>query len=98
MPRLEEIHANLIDRLDEAKDQGWLGEAAAIETTLAAATQKLKAMCELAARSPPSTSACPTCGARLEDQTHLLEGPPSPAPGGHDGHRPVAPRKDWPSA
>ena len=44
MPRLEEIHANLLDRLQEAKEQGWLGEVAAIETTLAAATQKLEAM------------------------------------------------------
>jgi hypothetical protein len=25
MPRLQEIHANLIDRLQEARDQGWLG-------------------------------------------------------------------------
>jgi hypothetical protein len=44
MPRLEEIHANLIDRLHEAKEQGWLGEVAAIETTMAAAAQKLEAM------------------------------------------------------
>jgi integrase len=44
MPRLEEIRANLGDRLQEAKDQGWLGEVAAIETTLAAAAQKLQAM------------------------------------------------------
>jgi hypothetical protein len=50
MPRLEEIHANLLDRLEEARDQGWLGEVAAIETTLAAAAQKLTAMRELAAR------------------------------------------------
>jgi hypothetical protein len=44
MPRLEEIHANLGERLQEAKDQGWLGEVAAIETTIAAAAQKLGAM------------------------------------------------------
>jgi site-specific recombinase XerD len=44
LPRLEEIRANLVDRLQEAKDQGWLGEVAAIETTLAAANQKLAAM------------------------------------------------------
>src|ERR1700730_911022 len=25
MPRLEEIRANLLDRLQEANDQGWLG-------------------------------------------------------------------------
>ncbi|MGW6831842.1 integrase [Streptomyces sp. NPDC054949] len=53
MPRLQEIHANLIDRLQEAKDQGWLGEVAAIETTMAAAAQKLEAMRERAAQ--PST-------------------------------------------
>jgi hypothetical protein len=29
MPRLEGIHANLVDRLREAKEQGWLGEVAA---------------------------------------------------------------------
>ncbi|WP_371778067.1 tyrosine-type recombinase/integrase [Streptosporangium subroseum] len=51
MPRLEEIHANLGDRLQEAKDQGWLGEVAAIETTLVAAAQKLEAMRELTVRS-----------------------------------------------
>ncbi|MGN9789320.1 tyrosine-type recombinase/integrase [Nonomuraea sp. ZG12] len=50
-PRLEEIHANLIDRLAEAKEQGWLGEVAAIETTLAAADQKLQTMREAAART-----------------------------------------------
>jgi hypothetical protein len=43
MPRLEEIHANLGGRLQEAKEQGWLGEVAAIEATLAAAAQKLQA-------------------------------------------------------
>jgi hypothetical protein len=48
IPRLEAIHANLHDRLREAKDQGWLGEVAAIETTLAAASQKLAAMRTLA--------------------------------------------------
>ncbi len=31
-------------RLEEAKQQGWLGEVAAIETTMAAAAQKLEAM------------------------------------------------------
>ncbi len=50
-PRLEEIRANLGDRLREAREQGWLGEVAAIETTLAAAAQKLEAMRKLATRS-----------------------------------------------
>ena len=40
-------------RLQEARDQGWLGEVAAIETTMAAAAQKLEAMRERAAQ--PST-------------------------------------------
>ena len=52
MPRLEEIHASLGDRLQEAAEQGWLGEVAAIETTLAAAVQKLAAMRRLTARNP----------------------------------------------
>ncbi|GHA00426.1 hypothetical protein GCM10010371_69540 [Streptomyces subrutilus] len=43
MPRLQEIHANLLDRLREAKEQGWLGEVAAIEASLAAAEHKLAA-------------------------------------------------------
>jgi hypothetical protein len=47
---LEEICANLTDRLREAQDQGWLGEVAAIETTMAAAQQRLTAMRELADR------------------------------------------------
>ena len=51
IPRLEEICANLGDRLQEARKQGWLGEVAAIETTLAAAAQKLEAMRGLTARS-----------------------------------------------
>jgi hypothetical protein len=50
MPRLEEIRANLGDRLQEAKDQGWLGEVAAIETTMAAAAQKLEATRDLTTR------------------------------------------------
>jgi integrase len=44
MSRLQEIHANLVDRLAEAKEQGWLGEVAALETTMTAAEQKLDAM------------------------------------------------------
>jgi hypothetical protein len=51
MPRLEGIHANLVDRLREAKEQGWLGEVAAMETTLAAAAQELEAMHQHAARN-----------------------------------------------
>ncbi|MCG7205330.1 hypothetical protein [Streptomyces arenae] len=39
-----------LDRLQEAKEHGWLGEVAAIEASLAAAEQKLAAMRALAAR------------------------------------------------
>jgi hypothetical protein len=39
LPRLEAIDANLGDRLDEAREQGWPGGVAAIETTLATAAQ-----------------------------------------------------------
>jgi hypothetical protein len=56
MPRLEEIHANLGDRLQEAKEQGWLGEVAAIETTLAAAAQKLEAMRDPTTRSASTST------------------------------------------
>jgi hypothetical protein len=30
MPRLQEIHTNLVDRLQEAGDQGWIAAAADI--------------------------------------------------------------------
>jgi hypothetical protein len=50
LPRLEEIYTNLVDRLQEAKEHDWLGEVAAIETTMAAASQKLEAMRGAAAR------------------------------------------------
>jgi len=53
MPRLHEIHANLIDRLQEARDRGRLGEVAAIETTMAAAAQKPEVMRDRAGQ--PST-------------------------------------------
>ena len=56
---LEEIHANLVNRLAEAKEQGWLGEVAAIETTIAAAAQKLEAMRTPAAQQQ-STLECST--------------------------------------
>ncbi|MFI6582759.1 hypothetical protein [Embleya sp. NPDC050493] len=50
MPGLEEIRANLVDRLREAKEQGQLDEVAAIEASLAAAEQKLTAMRDVSAR------------------------------------------------
>jgi len=63
-PRLEEIHANLVDRLAEAKEQGWLGEVAAIETTMAAAAPKLEAM--RAARNATVLLGMPEIHSRLD--------------------------------
>jgi hypothetical protein len=61
MPRLEEIHDNLLDRLKEAKGQGWLGEVAAIETSVAAAEDKLASMREMAAKhTHHQPRPCPT--------------------------------------
>ncbi|MET7852819.1 tyrosine-type recombinase/integrase [Streptomyces avermitilis] len=69
MPRLEEIHDNLLDRLKEAKDQGWLGEVAAIETSVAAAEDKLASMRELAAKHTTTNLGMPdfhpTVGRRM---------------------------------
>lgn len=72
-PRLEEIHANLVDRLAEAKEQGWLGEVAAIETTMAAAAQKLEACAPPATR--PSSSACLKSTARLDAPAPIRDRP-----------------------
>jgi hypothetical protein len=49
-PRLQEIRANLLDRLQEAKEHGWLGEVAAIETSIGAADRKLETMRQIAAK------------------------------------------------
>ena len=52
MPRLEEIRANLGDRLKEAKGtRAGSGEVPAAETTLTAVVQKLQAMRGLTIRS-----------------------------------------------
>lgn len=49
-PRLRTIAANLHDRIAEARQHGWLGEIAGLETSLDAANQKLAAMQRLAQR------------------------------------------------
>jgi hypothetical protein len=50
MPRLQEIRNNLAARIAEAQREGWLGEIAGLEATLAAADQKLHAVHRLAGR------------------------------------------------
>lgn len=49
-PRLVGIRDNLIARIDEAHQQGWIGEAEGLKVSLAAAKQKLAQLDELTAR------------------------------------------------
>jgi integrase len=49
-PRLQEIRDNLQARITEASREGWLGEIAGLEATLAAADQKLQTMKQIASR------------------------------------------------
>jgi integrase len=44
LPRLTEIHTNLLARLAEAHEHGWAGEVDGLEVSLAAAQQKLEQM------------------------------------------------------
>ncbi|MEV6932506.1 tyrosine-type recombinase/integrase [Dactylosporangium sp. NPDC051485] len=48
--RLQDIRSNLLERIDEARNHGWLGEVEGLQATLAAADQKLAAMDVLANR------------------------------------------------
>lgn len=48
--RLEEILANLRDRMAEAEAHGWRGETAGLEVSIAAAEAKLASMRQLAGR------------------------------------------------
>jgi len=54
--RLAEIRDNLQDRIAEARREGWLGEVAGLETSLAAAEQKLQAANRLALRRTTITN------------------------------------------
>jgi hypothetical protein len=49
-PRLRETIENLHARVEEAKQQGWLGEIAGLKVSLAAANDKLTAMNRLTER------------------------------------------------
>jgi len=59
-PRLKTIVTNLHDRITEARKQGWLGEIAGLETSLAAANQKLATMQRLAERHHVTHLGMPT--------------------------------------
>ncbi len=58
-PRLVEIRDNLQDRIAEAQREGWLGEIAGLEATLAAAEQKLHTMEQLSTRHGPTKLGMP---------------------------------------
>jgi hypothetical protein len=71
--RLTAIRANLVERIAEARGQGWLGEVEGLQATLTAADQKLAAMDAIAARKqvvrlgmPTATPAIPTHGNTYE--------------------------------
>ena len=65
--RLVEIRDNLHDRITEARREGWLGEVAGLETSLAAAEQKLQAARQLGARPTAITNlGMPGTAARAE--------------------------------
>lgn len=51
-PRLVEIIANLKDRIQEAKREGWLGEVEGLESSLKAAAGKLVSLDRMRERQP----------------------------------------------
>jgi integrase len=61
-PRLVAIRDNLTSRVDEAQQQGWLGEAEGLKVSLAAAEHKLVQLDDLAARRTTIHLGMPTFG------------------------------------
>jgi hypothetical protein len=55
-PRLADIRDNLIARIDEARHEGWIGEAEGLKVSLAAANAKLAQAEGLAARRNAAVS------------------------------------------
>jgi hypothetical protein len=53
-PRLEEIVANLRERLAEARERGWFGEVEGIEVSIAGAEDKLARMTRLVGLGMPT--------------------------------------------
>jgi hypothetical protein len=51
-PRLVEIIANLRDRIEEAKLNGWSGEVAGLDTSLHTAARKLAGLDRMRDRQP----------------------------------------------
>jgi hypothetical protein len=63
--RLQAIIANLTERIEEARANGWLGEINGLETSCAAATRKLTDLDRTTQRTTqvPTDLGIPTVGA-----------------------------------
>lgn len=59
-PRLSGIRDNLIDRVEEAQREGWIGEAEGLKVSLAATTQKLAELDDLETRRTTIQLGMPT--------------------------------------
>jgi integrase len=59
-PRIAEIRANLLDRITEAEQQGWAGEAEGLKVSLAGTEQKLAQLDEMAQRAATVCLGIPT--------------------------------------
>ena len=63
--RLQDIRDNLIARIAEAEREGWLGEVEGLQTSLAAANDKLRQLSDAAARQSTLT------GLGIPDFSHI---------------------------
>lgn len=80
-PRLVEIRGNLIDRIAEAKREGWLGEVEGLETSLAGAEDKLSQMDAATARTATAVDlGMPTFTQIAGRATDTRRRPPPSAP------------------
>jgi integrase len=77
--RLEEITANLTDRITEAQREGWPGEAEALNISLSAARHKLDQLDTLARRQATIHLGMPGFAA-ITAQTTATPVPPRPGP------------------
>lgn len=75
--RLEEITANLTDRIAEAEREGWTGEAEGLNVSLSAATGKLAQLDTLARRQATIHLGMPGFAA-ITAQTITTPAPPGP--------------------
>ncbi len=80
-PRLVEIIANLRDRIDEARSNGWTGEVEGLRTSLNAAAAKLASLDRIVTRPRDATNQVTALGIpeiRPADYAELLARPAEP--------------------